>query len=353
VARIFISYRRADDPFGAVAIRDRLVARFGKGNVFFDLDTIPLGENFRESIEQAVADCDFFVAVIGPLWLSICDEDGQPRLNNPNDFVRLEIKAALKRGIPVIPVLLQDVRLPDKKSLPPDLVDLADRQAIAISPLRDLQHQLDKLVSRIEEQDKQGGEATGEGPSERGPGRLPRARTAALAILFSGVLSAIGLYALTSRVLSHEPEETPPQADAFPPNFIPAPDAFPDVRSSGLQLLTDQDRLKPAYKSSVFRAANKTGSSIWLDLAYEPHETSPEATRASRFFHRLEGPIVANGIWESTETDFGGPIHLSVYSYADNKWHPSNRWFDLLVVPARTVSVHQTSNGFSFEVRTP
>jgi hypothetical protein len=107
VARIFISYRREDSSGWAGRLYDRLSQRFGGDNVFMDIDTIDPGLDFVEVIQQAVGSCDVLVALIGRHWLTSTDEQGQRRLENPEDFVRLEITAALERNIRVIPALLQ------------------------------------------------------------------------------------------------------------------------------------------------------------------------------------------------------------------------------------------------------
>ena len=104
--RVFLSYRREDSRHQAGRLYDQLVKQFGKGHVFKDVDSIPLGLDFREILTERVADCDVFLAVIGDAWLSIAGKSGTRRLDDPGDFVRIEIEAALGRNIPVIPVLV-------------------------------------------------------------------------------------------------------------------------------------------------------------------------------------------------------------------------------------------------------
>ena len=100
---IFISYRRDDSSGHAGRLADRLVEHFGRNRIFVDTDTIEPGEDFVTAIERAVGSCEILVAVIGRHWLSA---GGTGRLNDPNDFVRLEIATALRRDIRVIPVLV-------------------------------------------------------------------------------------------------------------------------------------------------------------------------------------------------------------------------------------------------------
>jgi len=127
--RVFISYRRDDARGSTGRIYDRLVGRFGKNQVFMDVDTIALGVDFAEAIRQAVSTCQVLVAVIGPRWLTATDEDGRRRLDDPDDFVRLEIVAALERGIRVIPILVEGAVMPREQELPEDLVGLSRRNA--------------------------------------------------------------------------------------------------------------------------------------------------------------------------------------------------------------------------------
>ncbi len=102
---IFISYRRADTGYVATMLAEKLVQQFGPNSVFFDIDNIPLGVDFRRHIDTAIARCDVLLALVGNSWLNCQPEDGTRRLDDPADFLRLEIEAALRRNIPVIPIL--------------------------------------------------------------------------------------------------------------------------------------------------------------------------------------------------------------------------------------------------------
>jgi hypothetical protein len=110
--RIFISYRREDSFGSAARLFDRLEARFGKNQVFMDIDAIKPGMDFVEAIDQAVGECDVLIAVIGPQWLTSTDADGSRRLDNPEDFVRLEISTAMDRKIDIFPLLVQGAAMP-------------------------------------------------------------------------------------------------------------------------------------------------------------------------------------------------------------------------------------------------
>src|SRR5438477_638897 len=107
---IFLSYRREDSADAAGRLHDHLGAHFGRESVFMDVDTIPFGVDFREHLDEAVSRCDVLLAVIGERWLDACHppgpKQGQRRLDDPADFVAVEIHSALARDIPVIPVLV-------------------------------------------------------------------------------------------------------------------------------------------------------------------------------------------------------------------------------------------------------
>ncbi|HSE81868.1 MAG TPA: TIR domain-containing protein [Gaiellaceae bacterium] len=134
--RIFISYRREDSAYPAGWLFDRLAERFGAERIFKDVDSIELGDDFVEEIEEAVGQTDVLLALIGGKWLTVADEQGSRRLDDPEDFVRLEIEAALRRSVRVIPILVEGASMPSEEQLPPSLTPLARRQALELSPAR-------------------------------------------------------------------------------------------------------------------------------------------------------------------------------------------------------------------------
>jgi TIR domain len=131
-AKVFISYRRADSAGYSGRVMDRLDRELGRDLVFMDVDAIPLGTNFSKVLHEEVAKCGVLLAVIGSNWLDARDEHGNRRLDNPNDFVRIEIAAALQRNIPVIPILLEGARIPKADELPEDLKELSLRNGMEI-----------------------------------------------------------------------------------------------------------------------------------------------------------------------------------------------------------------------------
>ncbi len=148
--KLFISYRREDSAYPAHSICERLKSHFGKDAVFIDVDTIPYGVDFRKHLNDAVAKCDVLLAVVGSKWLDAKREDGTRRLDDPRDFVRIEIEAALHRDIPVIPVLVDQVVIPKNTQLPEALSELAFRNAAQVRPGLDFNSDVDRLVRGLQ-----------------------------------------------------------------------------------------------------------------------------------------------------------------------------------------------------------
>jgi hypothetical protein len=131
---IFISYRRGTASPYARGIYERLETQFGADRVFMDIDTMEPGVDFVEYIKTAVSSCRVLIVVIGPDWVATVDDTGQRRLDDPEDFVRVEVTAAFERDdVRVIPVLVGDASPPKKADLPPELAPLTRRQALEIT----------------------------------------------------------------------------------------------------------------------------------------------------------------------------------------------------------------------------
>lgn len=133
---IFISYRRDDTEGEAGRLFDDLTRAFGEKSVFMDVTDIKPGLDFRKVIDDNVASCGVLLAVIGPAWANITNSSGERRLDDPNDFVRLEIASALARDIAVIPVLVHSAQMPHPDQLPDNLKDLAYRNSVEITHTR-------------------------------------------------------------------------------------------------------------------------------------------------------------------------------------------------------------------------
>ena len=161
--KIFISYRRDDTAGRAGRLFDLLATRFGARNVFQDVTAIEPGTDFTQRVDEAIAQCDATLVVIGSDWLSMSGPDGTRRLDEPDDYVRREVGAALAAGVRVVPVLVDRAELPAPEDLPEALRPLAQRQAVA---LRDAtwHRDVDALVRGLE------GEELLDTPRRRGLG---------------------------------------------------------------------------------------------------------------------------------------------------------------------------------------
>ena len=150
---IFISYRRDDAPGYAGRLYDRLAAHFGADHVFMDVQGIEPGVDFVDAIERALGSCEILIVLIGKDWLA-ADNAGRRRLDDPNDFVRVETATALARGIRVVPVLVEGAVMPRGDSLPTELLPLVRRQAVELSHKQwdatsaDLIRTLEKILDR-------------------------------------------------------------------------------------------------------------------------------------------------------------------------------------------------------------
>ena len=133
---IFVSYRRDDSEGEAGRLFDDLVQEFGEKSVFMDVAAIEVGRDFRKVIDDSVATCGVLLAVIGEQWTDAKNEAGHRRLDDPTDFVRLETASALKRDIPVVPVLVHGARMPRADQLPDDLKELAYRNGVELTHAR-------------------------------------------------------------------------------------------------------------------------------------------------------------------------------------------------------------------------
>ena len=148
--KIFISYRRWDASDVTTHLYECLEQQFGSDDVFMDVDTIPPGVDFRKYLHDAVSSCNVVLAIIGRDWLDCRDEGGNRRLDSPSDFVRIELESALRRDIPVIPVLVRGASMPRDAELPESLRELAFRNAVQVRPAPDFRRDVDRLIRALE-----------------------------------------------------------------------------------------------------------------------------------------------------------------------------------------------------------
>ena len=149
MSRIFISYRRSDGAGYAGRIFDRLQNEFGTAHVYRDVDSLEDGTRFPDDIAEQLTKCRVVLVVIGPTWCDARNATGSRRLDDPGDWVRIEVTEALRRGLCVIPITVGGARLPDTSDLPEDMRDLTQRQARELRDGDTWGADLDLLVRRI------------------------------------------------------------------------------------------------------------------------------------------------------------------------------------------------------------
>jgi hypothetical protein len=198
--RAFVSYRRGDTAAYAGRLHDTLVERLGAENVFMDVDAIDLGSDFRAAIDGAISSADVVIVLIGRSWLTATDADGQRRLDDPDDVLRLELEAALAHERVVIPVCVLGAEIPAADELPATLVPLATRQGIE---LRDgaWRDDVERLLRRLERLSE------GSQPPKEQKSRRRLGLRGALAL--AGVLAAV-----VAAVLVLAPDESPSTGNA-------------------------------------------------------------------------------------------------------------------------------------------
>ncbi len=176
--KIVISYRRRDSDAISGRIRDHLAAEFGPESVFMDIDSIPIGVNFRKYIATALGETDILLAIIGPHWLG--DEPPLARIQNPTDPVRIELEKAFELQIPVWPVLVNGAVMPEPAQLPETLQELPDSNAAFVDSGRDFHAHMDRLIGELNLYLTQSGKPTGSAirAAKASPENLHRSSTA-------------------------------------------------------------------------------------------------------------------------------------------------------------------------------
>lgn len=148
---VFVSYRRDDSADVTGRIYDRLVMRLGPNSVFKDVDSIPLGKDFREVIGDAVAMASVVIVVIGRNWMGSDTGADSARIEDDTDLVRTEVAAALQQSKPVIPVFVSNAKMPAESQLPDNIKAIAYRNGVKVRPDPDFAHDVDRLIKGIEQ----------------------------------------------------------------------------------------------------------------------------------------------------------------------------------------------------------
>ncbi|MEQ1580766.1 MAG: TIR domain-containing protein [Steroidobacteraceae bacterium] len=252
---IFISYRRSDNPDATGRIYDRLVAEFGRALVFKDIDSIPLGRDFRSHLNEIIGDCAAVLAIVGPRWTDARNDAGHRRLEDPDDFVRIELEAALARNIPVVPVLVGNALMPGSAQLPSTLEALAYRQSIEVRPDPDFHNDATRLVAslrRILDPSAPGVDdsSTESVPAARAAKRELQSHRRLVWISSVAAVAVVGMIAFAVPALKHL-RETPP----------------PETRLEIVTPATDRPEmfaLSPDGRQIVFVASGDSASRLFL-----------------------------------------------------------------------------------------
>jgi TIR domain len=185
MSKIVVSYRRVDSQAIAGRMTDRLIAQFGEPSVFMDVDNIPFGTDFRHHIQSVLAQAQVLIAVVGPEWLGV-SADGNSRIQEEEDPVRVEIETAMRLEIKIIPVLVNGASMPNAAALPESLKRFAFLNAAPLDSGRDFRPHMDRLAKSIEDLlARQSGAAAAKEPAASGPKR------ATSLLLIAGALVAM------------------------------------------------------------------------------------------------------------------------------------------------------------------
>lgn len=310
--RIFINYRRGDDPGFTQALFARLEAAFGPDNLFMDIDNIEPGLDFVRVLRDQLARCDILLAVIGRRWLEAVDESGRRRLDDENDFVRVEIEICLKLGKRIIPVLVNNATMPRAGQLPETLRPLAQRNAIRLTHERfraDTQGLITQLEKALEGVGTVGlapivggtsQEPVGRRPETERQGILPSGRRVLVSLLVAIVVMVVvvGAYAYLRQfdrtvekhskfesALAERPSEQESQEEAEGSSSSTTVAGLPTCKAN-------DDRIAvPSWTPEVDERGNltsappqKDGQVVFVDLVADNEHVDCSAAKPDRLF---------------------------------------------------------------------
>ena len=257
---IFISYRREDSPGHAGRIFDRLRSRFGSDVVFMDVAAIEAGVDFVDVLDKAVGSCDALLAIIGPQWLS-ATVDGKRRLDDPHDFVRIEIAGALQRNVRVLPVLVEGAELPATSELPAALHKLTRRQAFEVRDAR-WDDDIERLLEGLEKFLHVGREAPAPTPAaaavDRASGKNTSGRGIAIGAVAALILVVTSVFVWRGAFSpGNEPDaRTEPQGQVVTPPPGNQLTVAPTTTTTKPAELTPQPTIAPTPPSGPAKAAS-------------------------------------------------------------------------------------------------
>ena len=330
--RIFISYRRDDTAYPAGWLYDRLVERFGAEQIFKDVDSIELGDDFVAVLTEAVGSTDVLLALIGDKWLTITGEDGERRLDDPEDFVRLEIEAALTQKVRVIPILVEGAEMPAADELPASLAPLSRRQALELSSSR-FTFDSDRLLAVLERTLSEAAGVADErepavkkepAPTDDGPSWRQRLRERPRLLLAVAGAAVLLLLAIGGAVLLSGRDD--PETGGLAAEDAAADDAASDDQAASDDSTSTASVPTPPANGPVAFVSDQTGSEEIWSLA--PGEAEP--TRLTSGFGDVRRPN-----WSPDGTKV---------AFASNRGNAASD-FDIWVLDAAEGSTRRLTSG--------
>jgi hypothetical protein len=330
---IFISYRRDDTEGEAGRLYDDLSRTFGEGCVFMDVVGISPGVDFRNVIEENVSQCGVLLAMIGPSWATISGDDGKRRLENPNDFVRIEIATALARDIAVIPVLVHGARMPHPEQLPENLQNLAFRNSVEITHTRwssDVQLLMQALQSYVTApQQGRNRPVHAELPVQlpppypRGPQAAPpeaKSRTPLYAVLGVLLAALIGAGAYFGIKASHHAPATPTPAQTDASTQTAASTQTPTSAgtASPAQTTASSQTAMPSQTAAPAPAAVPGSAAPHAPSNLSNRASSSPDTSASAGANNPQPAAVSAhdpllGTWSRSGRSINAPVRFQIY----------------------------------------
>jgi hypothetical protein len=308
--RIFLSYRREDASGHAGRLYDVLAKRYGSENVFMDIDTIDVGRDFAEVISNAVASCDALIALVGRQWLTATDASGKRRLDDPNDFVRLELEAALQRDVAVVPACVQGAAHPSAEQLPDSLAPLARRQGVELHDIG-WHDDVNRLIERLER--------LVEGPPK--PRRSRRLLFAAVAVGVVLVLAAVAAVLIATRSSDGNGGNGPASGGSFP-------NATEEKLLAEVPLITRTNCARIDWGDKAALASVEC-SGARLAVRYQLFPSA--SVRDAWYTQKREDVGIEPGAGECTADKFYGEIDYgggTAICYFNDKQEPQMAWAD-------------------------
>ncbi|PIE01298.1 MAG: hypothetical protein CSA79_00920 [Thiothrix nivea] len=235
MGKVFISYRRQDSAGYVRALYNELAQHFGQEQIFMDVDDIPLGTDFVSMMNRNLQDCTMMLVVIGPQWLNIRDSQGERRLDNPDDFVRLEVARAIKDNFDIIPVLVNGAAMPGENDLPDNLKPLSRRQALELDN-KYYKHGIADLTAALEAHLGKPGHPDRQPPTDTVPPTAQTINKQPLLRILPAVTLLLGIgalyYWLTPHTAPDHTQNTPLNVNATAPAGFDCRKASTDVEDA-------------------------------------------------------------------------------------------------------------------------